>query len=136
MNDVKHKYNLLEENRILISSEFKKKGKEYGLVVLNKNQINALAECIDLLAVAPLVSPKFSERIEKFLLPRFDEVNKILYSIKSLSSDIQIEISKENHEDIVKSFSYISVKAGLEDRGYSIEDLKRSFGKVKFYKWK
>ncbi|UCC18831.1 MAG: hypothetical protein JSV62_12075 [Promethearchaeota archaeon] len=136
MNDSEYKYNFIEENRVLIRDDYKIKGKEYVIINLNKKQINALTECTDLLSVAPLVSPKFSNRIEKFLMPRFDELTKIIYSIKTLPDELQVEISKENHDDLIKSFSLVSVRAGLEDRGYSIEDLKKALGKVKYYKWK
>ncbi|MFW9824144.1 MAG: hypothetical protein ACFFE4_14465 [Candidatus Thorarchaeota archaeon] len=131
-----YKYNILKDDIIFIEDEFKKKGKEYGIVGLDKNQIFALAESIDLQSVAPLVSPKFSERIEKFLLPRFNEINEILYTNKVLSSKIKVEISKENYNDIIKGLSFGNVITSLREKGYSVEDLRISLGKIKFFKHK
>jgi hypothetical protein len=82
MNGNEYQYSLLEDNVITIREKFKKKGKEYGIALLKIKQINALAETIDLQSVAPLVSPKFNFRIETFLIPRFDEISRIVYSIK------------------------------------------------------
>jgi hypothetical protein len=136
MNDSKYKYNVVKEDTIYISNEFKKKGKQYGIITLNKKQINALAECIDLISVSPLISTKFSQRIEMFLLPRFNELIGIIYSDKSLPSEIGIEISKENNEDVIKGFDSMNVVVGLRDKGYSVEDLKNYLKKIKYYKFK
>ncbi|MFX1389948.1 MAG: hypothetical protein ACFE9Z_07805 [Promethearchaeota archaeon] len=112
----------------------KKKSKDYGIVSLTKIQINALAESVDLLSVSPLISPKFSQRIEIFLLPRFNELTGIIYTDKSLPSEIGIEISKENNEDIIKGFESINVQVGLKKKGYSIEELKNKLKKIKYIK--
>jgi hypothetical protein len=129
-------YNIVKENIIYIKNEFKKKGNEYGIVTLNKKQIDALAESIDLMSVSPNLSPKFSVRIEKFLIPRFNELTHILYSDKSLPPEIGIEISKENNEDIIKGFEGMNVQIGLKKKGYSLEDLKNALKKVKYTKFK
>jgi len=94
MNGNEFEYCHLENNAFFIKNNFKKKGREYGIGILNIKQINGLAECIDLLSVAPLVSPKFSRRIETFLLPRIDEIIRIIYTIKPLPDELEIEFSK------------------------------------------
>lgn len=131
-----NKYNKLENNIIYIKENFKKKGKEYGIVKLNKRQINALAESIDLQSVSPSVSPKFSQRIEQFLLPRIYEVSRIIYLLKPFPDELGIEISKENYTDILKGLAFGNVMSGLKDRGYSVEELKITLKKIKFYKYK
>ncbi|MFX1592815.1 MAG: hypothetical protein ACFFCL_08995, partial [Promethearchaeota archaeon] len=114
---------------------YKKKGKEYGIVTLNVNQINALAEAIDLQSVSPLLSPKFSQRIETFLLPRFDEIIRILYTLKPLPNELGIEISKENLNDILKGLKSGNVITGLKDKSYSVEELNALLKKAKFEKY-
>ncbi len=131
-----YQYNLLREGSIFIKDEFKKKGKEYGTVKLGKKQIYALSESIDLQSVAPLVSPKFSERIEKFLLPRFNEINEILFTIKTLPSELNVEISKENCKNIIKGLTLGSVIIGLREKGFSVDELRTLLGKIKFSKYK
>jgi hypothetical protein len=128
------KFCLLDNNVIYIRSNFKKKGKEYGIITLNVKQINALAECIDLQSVAPLLTPKFSQRLEKFLLPRFDEIIRILYSIKPPPNELGIEISKENLNDILKGLKFANVITGLKNKGHSVEELTLLLKKVKFEK--
>jgi len=136
MNGNEFKYGFLENNVIYIKNDFKKKGKEYGIVILTIKQINALAECLDLQSVSPLLSPKFSQRIESFLLPRIDEIIRFIYAMKPLPEEFGIEISKENTNDILKGLTFSSVITELKDRGYSVEELNKSLKKVKFEKYK
>jgi len=128
-------YNVLRDNVFYLKDEYKKKGKEYGILNLNKKQINSLTEAIDLMSVAP-VSPKFSEKVERFLFPRFNEINAILYKEKTLPDILGIELSKENHKDIVQALKYQNVVVGLEDRGYSVDQLSAALKDVKFLKTK
>jgi len=136
MNGKDYKYNKLENDVIYIKENFKKKGKEYGIVKLNKKQINVLAESIDLQSVSPLVSPKFSMRIEEFLLPRIDEINGMIYTLKPFPDEMGIEMSKENHTDILKGLTFSNVITRLKERNYSVEDLKAALTKITFYKYK
>ncbi|MFX1357375.1 MAG: hypothetical protein ACFFA8_08800 [Promethearchaeota archaeon] len=128
-------YNIFRDNTFFLKDEYKKKGKEYGILKLNKKQINSLTEAIDLMSVAPL-SPKFSEKVERFLFPRFNEINAILYKEKTLPDDLGIELSKENHKDITQALTFQNVVVGLEDRGYSIGQLSAALKDVKFLKIK
>jgi len=136
MNQNDFNYGVLKNNVIYIKDEFKTKGKEYGIVMLNIKQINALAEGIDLQSVSSTVSPKFSQRLEKFLLPRIDEIVRIIYTLKPLPDELGIEVSKENLNDILKGLTSSSVIIGLKDRGYSIEELNKALKKTKFEKYK
>jgi hypothetical protein len=135
MNAKELDYNIFRENTFFLRDKYKKKGKDYGIINLNKKQINSLAEAIDLMSVAP-ISPKFSEKIELFILPRFNEINEFLYSEKTLSDILGIEISKENHKDIIKALTFHNVITGLEDRGYSIDQLSAALKDIKFLKIK
>ncbi|MFW9937205.1 MAG: hypothetical protein ACFFD5_06115 [Candidatus Thorarchaeota archaeon] len=128
-------YNIFRDNTFFLKDEYKKKGKEFGILKLNKKQINSLTEAIDLMSVAP-VSPKFSEKIERFLFPRFNEINAILYKEKTLPDNLGIELSKENHKDITQALTFQNVVVGLEDRGYSIDQLSAALKDVKFLKIK
>jgi len=129
-------YNYLKEDIFLIKDAYKKKGKEYGIIRLNKNQITALSESIDLMSVTPSLSPKFSERIEKFILPRFMELNYITYSEKFLLQDVGVEISKENQKDMIEALDYQNVIIGLKEKGYSINELKTILKNITFRKQK
>jgi len=136
MDENDNTYNKLENNVIYIKENFKKKGKEYGIVKFNKRQFDALAESINLQSVSPSVSPKFSQRIEKFLLPRIEEVNRIMYSLQPFPDELGIEISKENYTDILEGLTFGNVISGLKDRNYSAEELKKTLKKIKFDKYK
>lgn len=136
MNETEYNYCQLKNNIFYIKSESKQKGKEYGIATLSVKEINALAECMDLQSVASTVSPKFSKRIEEFLLPRYDEIIRIVYAIKPLPNEFGIEFSKENLNDIIISLRSSSVITGLTDRGYSVDALNAALKKIKFEKYK
>ena len=136
MNGNEYKFSILEDNNIKIKEKFKTKGKEYGIVRLRIKQINALAETLDLQSVAPLTSPKFNYRIETFLLPRFDEIIRIIYSLKPVPDEIGIEISKENVNDLLKSLTLGTTIIKLKEKGYSVEELNKALKNINFYKYK
>ncbi|MFX1297147.1 MAG: hypothetical protein ACFFD2_20125 [Promethearchaeota archaeon] len=128
-------YNQIEGDVILIEKTYKIKGKEYGIIKLNKKQIYIITESIDLIS-ASSISPKFSETIEKYLFPRFNEINKILYTEKSLPDIVGIEISKENQKEIIYGLGLTGVMKGLKDRGYNYNELSEALKKAKFIKSK
>lgn len=136
MNGKEYQFNQLKGDIIVLKGEYKKKGKEYGIARITKKQISAFVEAIDLISVSPSISSKFSEKVEKFLFPRFMELNNIIYSEKSLPSEINIEFSKENQKDLIDALEFPSVMIGLEERGYSTKELKEALKKISFYKEK
>ncbi|MFX0005320.1 MAG: hypothetical protein ACFFA7_08500 [Promethearchaeota archaeon] len=136
MNGNEYKFSILEDNNIKIKDKFKKKGKEYGIARLRIKQINALAETLDLQSVAPLTSPKFNYRIETYLLPRFDEIIRIIYSLKPIPDEIGIEISKENVNDLLKSLILGTTITKLKERGYSVEELNKALKNINFHKYR
>jgi len=134
MSKSENRYNLIKENIIYVGIEFKQKGKIYGIITLTKEEIILLSECIGMMSETPQISPKFSIRIEKFLHPRFDELIRIIYADKSFPSEVGIEFSKENNEDIVKGFETIYIE--IREKGYSVEELRNKLKKMKYSKYK
>ena len=134
MDKNEFEYNSLKGDTFFIKDEYKEKRKEYGIIRVSKNQIVALAESIDLMSVAPSISPKFSKRIERFILPRFMELNYIIYDKDFLLQDIGIEISKENQKDMIEALDYPNVIITLESKGYSIKELKNILKNIKMHK--
>jgi hypothetical protein len=134
MDKNEFEYNSLKGDTFFIKDEYKEKGKEYGIIRVSKNQIIALTESIDLMSVAPSISPKFSKRIERFILPRFMELNYTIYDKDFLLQDIGIEISKENQKDMIEALDYPNVIVTLENKGYSIKELKIILKIIKMHK--
>ncbi|MFW9772441.1 MAG: hypothetical protein ACFFFB_09900 [Candidatus Heimdallarchaeota archaeon] len=136
MDGKEYQFNQIKEDIIVLKEEYKKKGKEYGIVKMAKKQISAFVEAIDLISVSPSISSKFSEKVEKFIFPRFMELNNITYSEKTLPSEVSIELSKENQKNLINALEYSSVIVGLEERGYSIKELREVLKKISFFKEK
>ena len=131
-----YEYNVLEDEDLLIKREYKEKGKEYGIVKLNKQFIHILTECIDLMSVSPSISVKFAKRIEEFLSSRFQELSAILYEVKSLPEVVGLELSKENYRDILNGLDFASVFSVFKKKNYPVQELKSQLKKVKFLKFK
>jgi len=131
-----YNFNSLENNVFYIKKEFKKKSKEYGILKLNKNQINILVESLDLMEVSPLISPAFSQKLEKFITPRFLEINEIIYTDKPFLDKIGIEFTKENQKEIIKAFELPNVISRLKEKGYSSEEFINLLRGINFSKYK
>lgn len=131
-----YKYNILKDNTFYVKDEYKKKGKEYGIAKLSKNQINILTESIDLISVAPLVSVKFSKRIEEFLNPRFQELTGALYENKTLPDIIGIEFSKDNLKDLLNGLKFPNVAITIKNKNFPIGELNTKLTDIKFTKFK
>jgi hypothetical protein len=136
MNQEEYNYNYLENNVFYIRKELKKKGKEYGILKLNKNQINILVESLDLMAVSPLISPYFSQKLEHFISPRFLEINEIVYAKKAQPDKIGIEFTKENQKDIIKAFELPNVISRLKAKGSSSDEFINLLRTINFSKYK
>ncbi|MEJ2294568.1 MAG: hypothetical protein P8Y23_07330 [Candidatus Lokiarchaeota archaeon] len=133
---MKYEYNIVENGIIYIKEDYKKKGKEYGFIELNKNLSSFLVEIIDLMSVSPNISPKFSEKVEKYLMPRYSEVNEIVYAGKELATQFKVEISKENQKDILNALTLPTVITGLGKKGNLLKELSSIMKKVGFSKFK
>ena len=131
-----YEYNVLEDEVLLIKKEYKEKGKEYGIVKLNKRFIQILTECIDLMSVSPSISVKFSKRIEEFINPRFQELSGIMYEEKSLPETIGVEFSKENQREILNGLLFTNVSTTMKNKKYPVEEITSQLENVKFYKYK
>ena len=136
MNNEKYEYNSLKNDTIFIKEEYKKKGKEYGIIELDKNLITILVEAIDLMSVSPNISTKFSEKVEKFIMPRYTEINDIVYAEKNIPTPFKVEISKENQKELINAFELPNVKVGLKEEIDILKELSNRFKKVTFYKLK
>ncbi len=136
MNQYTYKYNSIVNDIIYIKSEFKKKGQEYGIIKVNKNLINVFVEAIDLMSVSSTISSKFSEKLEKFIMPRFMELNEIAYTEKSLPTEIGVELSKENQKEMLNALSTANVVTDLESKGYPLNELKTILKNTVFSKQK
>jgi len=119
VNTDKLKFNYIEGNVFNIRNEHKKKGKEYAIIKIDKKLITILVEAIDLMSVSSKVSSKFSEKIEKYIMPRYLEINDIVFAQKDLPEEIAIEISKEYQKDLLGAFTLPNVIIGLENKGYA-----------------
>ena len=131
-----YEYSVLEDEVLLIKKEYKEKGKEYGILKLNKQFIHILSECIDLMSVSPDVSVKFSKRVEEFISSRFQELSAIIYEEKSLPEMVGVEFSKENHRDILKGFLFTNVASTMKNKNYPVEKIISQLENVKFFKLK
>lgn len=131
-----YEYNIVENKIIYIKEEYKKKGKEYGFMELNKNLSSFLVEAIDIMSVSSNISPKFSEKVEKYLMPRFSEVNEIIFGEKELTTQFRVEISRENQKDILNALVLPTVITGLEKRGNLLKELNNILKNVTFSKYK
>ena len=131
-----YKYNILKDDIFYVKEDFKIKGKEYGIAKLNNNQINILTESIDLMSVSPSTSVKFSKRIEDFLDPRFQEIIGASYTNKTLPDIIGIELSKENHKDLLNGLTFSNVTVTLKSKKYPVGELITKLTEVKFTKFK
>jgi hypothetical protein len=131
-----YEYNILKDDIFYIKDEYKKKGKEYGIAKLSKNQIQILTEIIDLISVAPLLSIKFSKTIEEFLHPRFQELTGALYANKALPDLIGIEFSKDNYKDLLSGLKFPNVEIIIKNKNYPIGELTAVLDEIKFVKYK
>ncbi|MFX1489868.1 MAG: hypothetical protein ACFFBI_12010 [Promethearchaeota archaeon] len=136
MSSNQFEYNMLKENTLYIADRFRQKKTEYGIVELEKSLLTALIKALDLMSRSPGISPKFSLKIEKFLMPRFEEITSILYQFKDLPSTLGIELSKESHKEIISTLKLPKVSSSLEDSGFSVENLTNSLKHIKFHKEK
>ena len=134
MNNENYEYNYFENDTFWVKEEYKKKGKEYGFVELDENLITILVESIDLMSVSPNISTKFSEKVEKFILPRYTEINDIVYAEKSMPTTIKVEMSKENQKELLNALEFPNVKIALKKEANMLKELSNRLKKVDFYK--
>jgi len=127
------KYNDLKDNVFLIKKGIKKKGKEYGIVHISKNQINGLMESIDLLSSSGNISAKFSQKLESYLHPRYSEIYETCFTDKSLPEEVGLEFSKENVKEILISLDMPSIYRALEKIDFkNVIDLLKNINWQKF----
>jgi hypothetical protein len=131
-----HDYNEIEGNVIKIKKDFKKKGKEYGIFTISKAHVKVLVDAFDLMSTSPSISPKFSEKFENYLHPRFNEILGIVTMSKTLPEQISIEMSKENQKEVLNGFTLPSVSSKLRLGKVDFESLVKSIKEMKMVKFK
>lgn len=126
------KFNYFEGNIFLIKKEQKIKGMRYGIVRLNKYQLNCIIETVDLTAAAYPIPRNLRERLENKILPRFYEISDLIDSEKSLPEELGLEISKLNQEDILYGLKSSSINKMLIDRGCKSDKLNKLISNIQF----
>lgn len=126
------KFNYFEWNIFLIKKEQKIKGMRYGIVRLNKYQLNCIIETVDLTAAAYPIPRNLRERLENKILPRFYEISDLIDSEKSLPEELGLEISKLNQEDILYGLKSSSINKMLIDRGCKSDKLNKLISNIQF----
>lgn len=136
MIDSEFEYNEFKDNIIYVKKRNKKKGSEYGVVTLSKDQVELLLQSIELMTSSPDIKPNFSQRIEVYLHPRFTEITEMIYSNKSLENEVKIEMDKNNQKELIKSFDLTSVVGLLQNKIHELEELKKILKNMVFTKYK
>ncbi|NHJ20219.1 MAG: hypothetical protein EAX91_04685 [Candidatus Lokiarchaeota archaeon] len=135
MSPTDYEYNDLEGAVLKVKLNLKKKGNEYGILNISTSQIKKLAEIINLMTSSPQTKPEFSQKIEKYLSPRFNEILGIIYVNKTLPDQIGIEFSKENQKEILKGFGFASVLEKLKDKKVEYEEIFQNMKNMKMAKF-
>jgi len=135
MVERKYDYNILDGDMIRIKEGIKEKKKDYGFITLPKNQISILVDSINLMSSSPNISSKFSQKIESYLIPRFNEILGIISMNKDIPDQIKIEMSKENQKEMIKGLGLTTVIAHLKSKRSSYEGLINSLKDIKMIKF-
>ncbi len=131
-----YEYNELEGNVLKVKKEFKKKGKEYGIFTISREEVKVLMDGIELMSSSYNISPKFSEKLERYLHPRFNEILGIVSMSKTMSDQISIEMAKENQKELLSGFSLPSVSAKLKLGKVDVDQLLKKIKDMKTVKFK
>lgn len=133
MSPKEYEYNELENMVIKVKSKYRK-GKEYGIIILSKADVLNLLAVIDLISSAAETNPKFSEKIESYLHPRFEEIMAIVSTNKDLSDNVNIEISRDNLKDLIKGFEFTSVITQMKVNKISYDTILKNLKDLKLIK--
>ena len=136
MSDSELEFNEFKDEIIYVKRTKKKKGNEYGILTLNKHQVELLLQSIELMTSSPEIKPKFSQEIEVYLHPRFTEITGIIYSNKSLENEVKIEMDKINQKELIKAFELTTVIGLLKDKSHELEEIKKVLKNMEFVKYK
>lgn len=136
LSKVDYEFSDLKENIITIKPIFKKKGKEYGLIALPKEEVKILGDIVHLMASSPDITPKFRERVGQYLFPKLNEIMGIIAMNKSLPEQISIEFSKDDQKDILKGFEFGSILAHLTSRNINYQEIVQKLTQLKMEKYK
>ncbi|MFX0047373.1 MAG: hypothetical protein ACFE8G_04310 [Candidatus Hermodarchaeota archaeon] len=125
-------FNDLKNNIFLVKEGIKKKGKDYGVLKLSKKEVNDLMEAINLISSSGDISPKFSQKLQSYLLPRYTEIYETCYTNKSLPDELSIEFSKENVKEIMVAIKTPSSYGTLGED--ALKNLAKLLNNIKWQK--
>jgi hypothetical protein len=131
-----YEFSDLNENIIRIKLDLKKKGKEYGLITMPKEDIKILGDLVNLMASSPDITPKFRERVEQYLFPKLNEIMGIIAVNKTLPEQITVEFSKDDQKAILKGFDFDSILAHLAAKKINYQEVVRKLKGIKMEKYK
>ena len=131
-----YEFSDLKENVIRIKLDLKKKGKEYGLITMPKEDIKILGDLVNLMASSPDITPKFRGRVEQYLFPKLNEIMGIIAVNKTLPEQIIVEFSKDDQKAILKGFDFDSILAHLASKKINYQEIVRKLKGIKMEKYK
>jgi hypothetical protein len=120
-------FNRLEDGKVKLKADFKKKGKKYADIPFNGNLLNFLSLALDYISSSPSLKSKFADRLENFLKPRIQEIQSMIYRNMIDKEGFIIEFSKENIDDITGGLSFGSVLGRMSEYEDERLDLKDRF---------
>jgi hypothetical protein len=131
-----YEFSDLKDNIIRIKLELKKKGKEYGLITMPKEDIKILGDVVHLMASSPDIAPKFRERVGQYLFPKLNEIMGIIAMNKTLPEQISVEFSKADQKAVLKGFKFSSIIAHLALNKINYQEIVRKLKEIKMEKYK
>ena len=135
MSQKDYEFSDLKDNVINLKPHLKKKGKEYGLLTMPKEEIKLLGDLVHLMASSPDITPKFREKVEQYLFPRLNEILGIIVMNTTLPEQVSIEISKEDQKQFLKGFDFSSILAHLVSKNIDYQEIVRSLKEIKMVKF-
>ena len=136
MSQKDYEFSDLKDNIIRIKLDLKKKGKEYGLITMPKEDIQILGDIVHLMASSPDITSNFRERVGQYLFPKLNEIMGIIAMNKTLPEQISVEFSKDDQKAILKGFDFNSILTHLASKKINYQEIVRKLKEIKMEKYK
>jgi hypothetical protein len=127
MNEKKFNFNRIEDGNIKLKPELKKKSKKFANIPFNGELLTVLGLALDFISSSPDVKSKFGYRLERFLKPRIQEIQRIIYLEMIDKKNFKIEFSKDSIEDIQNGLSFDNVKIHISNYKKEYKELMELF---------
>ena len=127
MNKKKFRFNRIENGDIKLITKLKKKSKKFAEIPFNDNLLTVLGLALDYISSSPDVKSKYGYRLERFLKPRIQEIQRIIYLDLINKKNFKIEFSKDSIEDILDGLSFESVKIHITNYKEEYKELIELF---------